>query len=153
VKAAEEMKSMHGSWRVAWGKIHRTQRTTKKAGVLQAATAFNGLFPSVASTGAPGPLGVIFTTYCTPSVRFLRPSQYAVVGAAYLATVEFGDRVRGASLTPYGQSSNRSSPHFFDQAKLMSEKKLKTAWLYKEDVLRHAVRSYHPGKESETSVE
>ncbi len=146
-KAAASLKSLYGKWKVPWGDAHRLQRRTKKPGVTEAALAFSDLTPSVPSPGAPGPLGVIFTTYSAPGIRFLRPRQYAVVGPAYLAAVEFGKRVTGSSLVPYGQSSDKNSPHYFDQAELLSKKKLKTAWLYRDDVRQHAVTSYRPGEE------
>ena len=147
-KAAGALKSLYGSWKVPWGDAHRLQRRTKKAGVTEAAIAFSDRTPSVPSPGAPGPMGVICTIYSAPGVKFLRPKQYAVVGPAYLAAIEFGgDRVRGASLVPYGQSSDKGSPHYFDQAEMLSNKTLKTAWLYRDDVKKHAVRSYHPGDE------
>jgi acyl-homoserine lactone acylase PvdQ len=147
-KAAANLKSLYGKWKVPWGHVHRYQRRTKKPGVVEAAMAFSDRAPSAPSPGAPGPLGVIFTTYCAPGVKFIRPKQYAVVGPAYMAAIEFGDRIQSASLVPYGQSSDKSSPHYFDQATLLSQKKLKTAWLYRDDVKEHAVRSYRPGTET-----
>ena len=145
-KAAASIKTLYGDWKVPWGDIHRLQRRTKKPGPMEAALAFSDLTPSIPSPGAPGPLGVIFTTYCAPGIRFLRPKQYAVVGPAYLAAIEFGGRVRSSSLVPYGQSSDKKSPHYFDQANLLSQKKLKSAWLYRDDVKQHAVRAYRPGE-------
>ena len=143
--AARKLQSLYGKWKVPWADAHRLQRRTRKPGVTEAAISFSDLTPSIPSPGAPGPLGVIFTTYCAPGVKFLRPKQYAVVGPAYMAAVEFGSRIRSSSLVPYGQSADKESPHYFDQARLLSQKKLKTAWLYREDVKREAVRSYHPG--------
>jgi penicillin amidase len=74
--------------------------------------------------------------------------RYAVVGSSYMASIEFGERIRTKSLLQYGSSGNPDSPHFFDQAKLLSERKLKDAWFYWDDVLAHAKQSYHPGEES-----
>jgi len=145
-KAAANLKSLYGKSKVPWGDAHRIQRRTEKPGVMEAAMSFSDFTASVPSPGAPGPLGVIFTTYCAPGVKLLRPKQYAVVGPAYMAAIEFGDRVRSSSLVPYGQSSDKKSPYYFDQAKLLSQKKLKTAWLYRDDVKANAVRSYHPGE-------
>jgi acyl-homoserine lactone acylase PvdQ len=42
------------------------------------------------------------------------------------------------SLLPYGQSEHPSSPHYNDQAKLHSERKLKRFWLTPEEILAHA---------------
>jgi hypothetical protein len=54
--------------------------------------------------------------------------------------------VRGASLVPFGVSGDPASPHFFDQAKLLHEKRLKPELFTKQQVLAGAVRSYHPGE-------
>ena len=63
-----------------------------------------------------------------------------------MAVYEFGKRIRGNSVTPFGTSGDAKSPHYFDQAKLFSQRKLKTAWFYPDDVLANAQRSYHPGE-------
>jgi acyl-homoserine lactone acylase PvdQ len=47
----------------------------------------------------------------------------------------------------FGQSSDSLSSHYFDQAPLYANGEFKDAWYYKEDVLRNAERTYHPGKE------
>ena len=147
VKAAEEVERMHGDWRTPWGEVHRIQRVTRRHDVIGAAASFNRLLPSVACSGAPGPLGIIYTVYSTPSIRFLRPKRYAVVGTSYIGAVEFGERVKAVSATQFGQSSHRGSPNYFDQAKLFSERKMKPAWFYPEEVEANAVRSYRPGGE------
>ena len=59
--------------------------------------------------------------------------------------VEFGPRVRARSVVTYGQSADPASPHFFDQAALYAEGRLREAWFWREDVERQAVRSYRPG--------
>ncbi|MDG2382348.1 MAG: penicillin acylase family protein [Pirellulaceae bacterium] len=146
VSAAEELKKIHGDWRVPWGDVHRIQRMTKRHDVVGAAAGFNRFLPSLPCSGAPGPLGIIYTVYSTPSIRFLRPRRYAVVGTSYVGAVTFGERVEAVTATQFGQSSDRKSPHFFDQAKLFSERKMKPAWFYPEDVKAHAVRSYQPGE-------
>ena len=47
--------------------------------------------------------------------------RYGVVGTSYLAAWEFApEGVRGASLVPFGASGDPRSPHYFDQAKLLS---------------------------------
>lgn len=145
-KAAEYLKSIHGDWKVPWGRVHRLQRVPNKPDVESAAVSFNSLLGSLPCPGAPGPLGIVFTVYSTPSVPLLRTARYAIVGSCYVGVVEFGDRVRAASAVQFGSSSNTKSPHYFDQAELFSEQRLKPAWFYPEDVLAHAVHSYHPGE-------
>lgn len=148
VSVAEQLQSRHGDWKIPWGKVHRLQRVTNRPDVLSAGVAFNGLYPSLPCPGVPGPLGVVYTVYSTPSIPIIRPTRYAVVGSCYVAAVEFGDRIRAASAVQFGASSNPKSKHYFDQAQLFSNQKLKPAWFYRDDVLANAVRSYHPGEES-----
>ena len=141
-KAANSLKRVHGDWRVPWGDVHRLQRVTKKASVTQAAVSMSRLTPSLPCSGAPGPLGIVFTVYSSPTVPILRPRRYAVVGNSYLAAIEFGDRIKTASLTPFGSSADRKSDHYLDQAKLFSKRQMKPAWFYKDEVLENAKRSY-----------
>ena len=75
----------------------------------------------------------------------VRPERYGAVGSVYVGVVELGDRIRAASAVQFGASSDPQSRHYFDQATLFSEGRLKPAWFYPEDVLANAVRSYHPG--------
>jgi penicillin amidase len=146
VEVAGQLKVMHGDWRVPWGKVHRIQRVPNKPDVMQAAQSFNGLFPSVPCAGVPGPLGVVYTVYSIPAIRFIRPARYAIVGSCYVSVVEFGERVQASSAVQFGSSGNPRSKHFADQTQLFSERKLKPAWFYPDDVRANAVRSYHPGE-------
>ena len=145
VTAARSLESLHGSWKVPWGKVHRIQRVRNKPDVESAAYTFNGLLSSLPCPGVPGPLGVVYTVYSTPSVPLLRPTRYAVVGSCYIGVVEFGDKVQASTAVQFGTSSDLASKHYFDQALLFSEQRLKPAWFYREDVLEHAQSSYHPG--------
>jgi acyl-homoserine lactone acylase PvdQ len=54
--------------------------------------------------------------------------------------------VRGASLVPFGASGDPASPHYLDQAPLLSERRFKPERFTDQQVTRHAVRSYHPGE-------
>jgi len=53
--------------------------------------------------------------------------------------------VKAASFLHYGQSHNPESPHFFDQARLLSEKRFKPAWFHWDDVIANTRRAYRPG--------
>jgi acyl-homoserine lactone acylase PvdQ len=95
-------------------------------------------------------MGAAFTEYYSPSVVIplviSQRRRYALVGTSYLATWEFApEGVRGASLVPLGVSGNPKSPHYFDQAPLLSERRMKPEHFTKQQVERHAVRSYRPG--------
>jgi len=143
-EAANRLMETHGDWRVPYGDIHRLQRHPDQAGMYT--VPFSDDLPSIPQVGVRGPLGVAFTVYHTPSTAD-RKLQYAGVGASYMAVVEFGERTQGKSYLHYGQSGVADSPHFFDQAYLLSQKKFKDAYLYWDDVEANTVKKYHPGEE------
>jgi penicillin amidase len=149
VSAAEGLASLHGSWKVPYGELFRLQRV---AGVADLSDArFDDEALSLPCLGGHGPMGATFTTYFSPSVVVpLVVSQrrrYGLVGASYTAAWEFSPSgVRGASLVPFGASGDPKSPHYFDQAKLFSERRMKPEHFTAEEVSRHAVRTYHPGE-------
>lgn len=148
-KVAQQLQELHGDWRIPWGKVHRLQRTAYSADTMEAGVSLLPFAPSQACAGAPGPLGVVFTIYSTPSVPLLRPQRFAVVGCSYMSAIAFGkNKVRAVSLVPFGVSGSPRSPHFRDQADLLANQKFKPAWFYEDDVRNAAVMSYHPGKKS-----
>jgi acyl-homoserine-lactone acylase len=61
--------------------------------------------------------------------------------------VEFGKRIKAKSILTSGQSGNPSSPHFKDQALMYSQGQFKEVLFYKDDVVKHAEKTYHPGDE------
>ena len=134
-KAAAKLERLYGTWKYPWGKAHRLQRIVNQPEVKKAGVLLNPLFNSLPCPGAPGPLGIIFTVYSSPEIPFVRPQRFAVVGASYLAIVEFTDNVRAESIMPFGASGRGDSAHFFDQAELYSTKRLKPAWFRGKDVL------------------
>jgi len=133
--AAAKVETMYGAWKHPWGDAHRLQRIPNQSEVTKAGVLLNPLMTSLPCPGTPGPLGTIFTVYSSPEIRFIRPQRYAVVGASYMATVEFSDDIRAHSVMPFGASGRLLSPHFFDQASLYSTMKLKPAWFYHNDVI------------------
>jgi acyl-homoserine lactone acylase PvdQ len=60
--------------------------------------------------------------------------------------VEFGKKVVAKSLLAGGNSGVPSSNHFGDQAEMYTKGKFKDVLFYKEDVLKHVERNYHPGE-------
>lgn len=152
-RAAQRLESLYGNWQVPYGDVHRLQRHEDQPD--SGRVPFDDDQPSLPIAGVRGPLGVAFTIYHRPAIVAdddspegvrKRRLQYATTGASYMAVYEFGERTRGASYLHYGQSHREDSPHFFDQAKLLSERRFKPAWLYWDDVLEHTERAYHPGE-------
>ena len=148
-RVARQLEEIHGDWRLPWGQVHRLQRTAYSADTMEAGVSLLPFAHSQACAGAPGPLGVVFTIYSTPSVPVLRPQRFAVVGCSYMSAIAFGkDKVRAVSLVPFGASGSPRSPHFRDQAELLANQKFKRAWFYEDDVTKAARQSYHPGEKN-----
>jgi acyl-homoserine-lactone acylase len=150
VRAAERLQNMHGAWQVPYAELYRSQRLPQLADLTDA--RFQDNAPSLASLGGHGPMGVIFTQYYTPSLQIpwiiSQRKRYGIVGTSYLAAWEFKpEGVRGASLIPLGTNGDPTSPHYFDQAELLSARQMKPELFTKQEVLAGAVRSYHPGDE------
>ncbi|MEX0679359.1 MAG: penicillin acylase family protein [Pirellulales bacterium] len=155
VTAARKLQTTFGDWKVAYGQVNRLQRHADVSDFYK--IPFSDKLPSLPSAGLPGPPGVVFTMYFTPSIYLppfkLMKNHYAVVGTSYLCMVEFGERIKSKSLLQYGTSGNPKSPHFFDQAELLSKKQTKDNYIYWDDVLANAKRVYHPGEEKATALE
>ncbi len=145
VKAAKTLEHFHGTWKITWGELNRMQRVANAPSPKAAAAGLDDSKPSIPVIGAPGPLGEAFTVYCTPDGLPVK-KRYGVVGASFVATYEFGERIKSRSLLQFGVSGMPDSPHFFDQAELMSERRLKDAWFYEDEVAAHTVVQYHPGE-------
>jgi len=150
VDAAQKLDKTFGDWKVAWGEANRIQRHADVADFYK--IPFSDKLPSLPAAGLQGTLGVVFNMYFTPSINLpplrVHKRHYAVVGDSYVATIQFGDRIRAGSLLQFGESGDPESPHFFDQAQLLSQKKFKPQWFYLDDVRLHAVRTYRPGEEA-----
>jgi acyl-homoserine-lactone acylase len=150
VEAANKLKALHGDWKVAWGKVTRTQRVPNSTSVEAAGALFRDQKPSLPLVGAPGPLGVAFTLYYSPSIP-LRKQRFGVVGGSFMGVYEFvPGRVKSATVLQYGDSGDPKSPHYFDQAKLYSGHKFKAAWFYQDEVDAHTQTKYHPGEEAKS---
>jgi len=72
--------------------------------------------------------------------------QYGLSGNSFIAAVEFGEKVTARSVVTGGESSDPASKHFTDQAELFIEGRFKEVLFYKEDVLKHAEKTYRPGE-------
>lgn len=150
VRAAGRLQNLHGTWQVPYADLYRSQRLANIADLTD--TRFQDDSPSLMSLGGHGPMGVIFTQYYTPSLQIpfviSQHKRYGIIGASYLAAWEFKpEGVRGATLIPFGTSGDPASPHYFDQAELLSSRRLKPELFTKQEVLTGAERSYHPGEE------
>jgi len=135
-----------GTWKVPWGEINRLQRTRWSGEEL-----FDDQKPSLAVSGGPGDIGIVFNFYWPGNEYNLekalnRKRRYGIAGNSYVAVVDFGSTIKAYSIVYFGQSGDPSSPHYFDQAPLYAEGKFKPAWFSRQEVIEHSVLTYHPGE-------
>jgi penicillin amidase len=147
IKVAGKLKGTWGDWKVPWGDVHRIQRHADVSDFVD--IPFDDNLPSLPCDGVQGPLGVAFVTYYTPTITIpllgrSMKKQYGVVGNTYMACVEFGDQPKAATLMQFGESGLPDSPHFFDQAKLLSERKFKPGLFDWEEIKAKSKRTYQP---------
>ncbi|MDH4018964.1 MAG: penicillin acylase family protein [Xanthomonadales bacterium] len=128
-----------GLWRTPWGEINRFQRIT---GDID--QPFNDDAPSLPVGMASGRWGALasFGARAYPGTKRI----YGNSGNSFVAVVEFGDKVKAKSLLAGGQSGDPESPHFDDQAQRYVYREFKDVAYYKEDVLKRATKTYHPGE-------
>ena len=72
--------------------------------------------------------------------------RYGVHGNSFVCAVEFGKKIKAKSLLAGGESGDPSSPHFTDQLEMYAKGKFKDVLFYKEDVMQHVEKQYHPGE-------
>ena len=113
--AANEVESNYGSLDVAWGEVHRLRIDDV----------------DLPANGGPGELGIFRVTNFRPDgkVRFR-----AEGGDSFVALIEFSQPVRAMVLLSYGNSSQPGSPHRTDQLGLYSQKRLRRAWLSRDEI-------------------
>lgn len=129
-----------GTWNTPWGEINRYQRLNGAA-----KQAFNDSLPSTPigmASGRWGALAAYGARYTNNTKKI-----YGTRGNSFVAVVSFGDTLAAKSILAGGQSGNLNSPHFSDQVVPYANQEFKTVLFYKEDVLKAAKRTYHPGEE------
>ncbi len=137
--AIAELKRDFGSWKQTWGALNRFQRLNANiepsfddGGASIAIPFTSAIWGSLASYGA--------RRY--PNTKRL----YGTSGNSFVAAVEFGRKVRAKSIMTGGSSGDPSSKHFNDQSAMYAQWQFKDVLFYKEDYIRNAERTYHPGE-------
>jgi acyl-homoserine-lactone acylase len=72
--------------------------------------------------------------------------RYGNSGNSFVAAIEFGPRIRAVAVTAGGESGDKSSKHFNDEAARYASGNLREVYFYPEDLARHTERIYHPGE-------
>ncbi|OOQ60200.1 penicillin acylase family protein [Mucilaginibacter pedocola] len=129
------LQSRYGNWKIAWGDINRFQRPADGA-------TFDDKLPSLPVGATASQLGQLpsFQSKLMPGTQ----KRYGFSGNSFIAAVEFGPVVKAKSIIPGGHSYDASSPNYTDQAQGFIDGKFKDVLFYKGDVLKHAVKTYHP---------
>lgn len=132
-----DLQKTYGSWKIPWGNINRYQRLS--GDIKQKYDDNKPSFPVPYSSSLFGPLAPF------EGERFNTKKYYGWDGNSFVAAVEFGKKIKAKTILTGGQSFDPHSKHFMNQADGFINGKFKDVWFYKEDVLKHAERSYHPG--------
>lgn len=138
--AMDELSLNYGTWNTPWGEINRFQRPTGDSR-KEVFDDNKPSFPIAQTSSFYGSLAA-FGSRAYPNTRKF----YGNVGNSFVAVVEFGPRIKAKSIVTGGSNSNPSSKHFNDQSLMYSEGKFKDVLFYKEDVLKNAEKTYHPGE-------
>ena len=133
-----QLQSKFGTWKKPWGELNRFQRLT---GELR--ETFNDSLPSIPVPYASALWGMLpsYNSRYFPGTN----KRYGVSGNSFICAVEFGKRVTAKSLLAGGVSGDPSSKHFTDQAGMYAKGIFKEVLFYREDVMKHAVKTYQPG--------
>ncbi|MDO9261801.1 MAG: penicillin acylase family protein [Flavobacteriaceae bacterium] len=134
-----DLQKRYGQWQTPWGSINRMQRIStdienkfddsKESYPVSFVSSTWGMLPSFNSR-----------TFQNTKKR------YGYSGNSFVAAVEFGKVIKAKSLLAGGQNSDPNSPHFFDQGLMFSQGQFKEVLFYKNDVLKNAEKTYHPGQ-------
>ena len=135
----DELQRDFGTWKLPWGEVNMFQRLTGKI-----TETYDDNKPSFAVPYASsfwGSLAAFGSRKFNDTKKM-----YGYVGNSFVAVVEFGKVVKAKSLLAGGVNNDPSSRHFIDQAERYSKGEFKDVSFYKNDVVKNATRTYHPGK-------
>lgn len=135
----KDLKSKWGTWQVAWGEINRFQRSSGDIDLK-----YDDSKPSLPVAFGPGSWGSLpsfKSSYQNDSKK-----RYGYNGNSFVCAVEFGPKIKAKSLLAGGNSGDPNSKHFDDQAEMYQKGTFKDVLFYKEDVIKNAEKTYHPGE-------
>lgn len=135
----KDLKSKWGTWQVAWGEVNRFQRSSGDIDLK-----YDDSKPSLSVAFGPGSWGSLpsfKSSYQNDSKK-----RYGYNGNSFVCAVEFGPKIKAKSLLAGGNSGDPNSKHFDDQAEMYQKGTFKDVLFYKEDVIKNAEKTYHPGE-------
>ena len=128
-----------GRWQVPWGEINRFQRITPSIVSRSSDDA-----PSVPVPFASAKYGSLASIEMRGAKATRRI--YGNYGNSFVAVVELGKSVRAKAISAGGESGDRASPHFNDQALRYAAGALRDVYFYPEQLKGHTERVYRPGQ-------
>ncbi len=139
LEVINDLQRKFGSWQISWGSINRFQRVS--ADIDQ---KYDDAQPSIPVAFTSSLWGMLpsYNARYYPGTK----KRYGVNGNSFICAVEFGKKVKAKSLLAGGESGNPQSKHFNDQLQMYAKGQFKDVLFYKEDVLAHAEKTYHPGE-------
>jgi acyl-homoserine lactone acylase PvdQ len=134
-----ELEKRYGKWQIPWGEINRYQRLTND---LDERFDDNQFSLPVGFASAQWGMLASYNSRSFPGTN----KRYGFSGASFVCAVEFGKKIRAKSVLTGGESGDPASKHFTDQALMYTKGQFKDVLFYKEDVLNHVEKKYHPGE-------
>lgn len=135
----KEFTTKFGTWQMPWGEINRYQRISSD--IVQKYKDDQPSFPVGFASASWGQLPSYNSRYYSGTKK-----RYGVAGNSFVCAVEFGKKIKAKSLLAGGNSGDPNSKHFTDQLEMYTKGQFKEVLFYKEDVLKNAERTYHPGE-------
>jgi len=139
IAALNDLTRRYNTWNITWGEQNRYQRLTGNID-----EKFDDNAPSIGCGFTSSTWGCLpsFVSRQMPGTK----KRYGYNGNSFICAVEFGKKVKAKSLLAGGVNGNPSSKHFGDQAEMYTKGQFKDVLFYKEDVKKHAEKTYHPGE-------
>jgi acyl-homoserine lactone acylase PvdQ len=139
LSAVNELENNFGTWKIEWGKVNRYQRIS---GDMQSEFSDDSTSLPVGFTSSTWGQIPSFVSHTFDGTK----KRYGYNGNSFICAVEFGKKIKAKSLLTGGESGHPGSKHFFDQGLMYTKGIFKDVLFYKEDVLKHVERKYHPGE-------
>jgi acyl-homoserine lactone acylase PvdQ len=139
LETIKDLQAKFGDWKISWGTINRYQRISGDIDQKYSDEA-----PSIPVAFASSTWGMLpsYTGRYFPGTK----KRYGLDGNSFICAVEFGQKIKAKSLLAGGESGDPHSKHFNDQLLMYSKGQFKDVLFYKEDVLKQAEKTYHPGE-------
>lgn len=136
-RAIKTMIIEHGSTNLRYGDVFRAGRGgfsySASGGTIQAGSEFTPVGPHLSPANQPVVTLRAFG-FTPPDSLGLR---WVFSGAHETRVTIYTNPIQSFTAMHLGQSDRPDSPHYSDQARLISERRLKPTYFYKEDLLKH----------------